>query len=291
MTLRRRSLLALAAAPLSGCSGAQWLNALSTGGAAEVHEGVAYGPHARHRADVYQPAGTLPPGGWPTVIFFYGGSWNSGERADYRFVGEALAGRGLLTAVADYRLHPEVRFPDFLLDCARAHAWWAGAAAGFGGDRQRLHLMGHSAGAYNAAMLALDARWLGQFGHSPKSLAGWVGLAGPYDFLPISNPQAQPVFFHPDYPPRTQPVAEVTAGAPRAFLGAPRDDKLVNPVRSTVGLATRLQQAGVPVEMRLYDRVNHALVLGALARPLRWLAPVLDDVSAFLLRAPAPPAA
>ena len=290
MGFRRRSLLSLAAAPLAGCSGAQLLNGLARGGAARIDEGLPYGPDPRHRADMYTPAGTAPPDGWPMVLFFYGGSWNTGERADYRFVGEALAERGLLTTVADYRLYPQVRYPEFLHDAARAFAWWRASAAAHGGDARRLHLLGHSAGAYNAAMLALDARWLAAVGETPGSLAGWGGLAGPYDFLPIRNPDARPVFFHPDYPARSQPLGEATAAAPRTFLGAPKDDVLVDPQRNTVGLATRLRKAGVPVEMHLYGRVNHALVLGAMGRPLRWLAPVLDDLGGFLLRTPAGPA-
>ena len=57
------------------------------------------------------------------VVFFYGGSWNHGERHDYRFVGEALAARGIVTVIPDYRLYPQVRYPDFLKDNAAAVAW------------------------------------------------------------------------------------------------------------------------------------------------------------------------
>jgi acetyl esterase/lipase len=142
--------------------------------------------------------------------------------------------------------------------------------------------MGHSAGAYNAAMLALDARWLKATRHTPRELAGFIGLAGPYDFLPIENPDAKPVFFHPDYPPGTQPLEHASRAAPRSFLGAPRQDSLVNPQRNTQGLATRLQALKVPVTVRFYDRVRHTTLLGSFGAPLRWLAPVLDDVAGFV---------
>lgn len=142
--------------------------------------------------------------------------------------------------------------------------------------------MGHSAGGYNAAMLALDPRWLERAGHGPAELAGWIGLAGPYDFFPTDNPQARPVFFHPDYPARAQPIEFGATRAVPTFLGAPTDDPVVSPTRSTQALAARLRAAGTPVTLRGYDRASHASLIGAFAPPLRWVAPVLDDVMGFI---------
>ena len=144
--------------------------------------------------------------------------------------------------------------------------------------------MGHSAGAYNAAMLALDATRLAAAGHSQRELAGWIGLAGPYDFLPMSNPDARPLFFHPNYPSGTQPIDHVSQSAPRSFIAAPLEDSLVNPQRSSVGLATKLRSAGVPVELKRCSRVDHQSLIAAFAWPLTRLAPVLDDVVEFVLR-------
>ncbi|MFN6994685.1 MAG: alpha/beta hydrolase [Aquincola tertiaricarbonis] len=280
-------LLALGlAACLAGCSPVTALNVLARAGDHTVTAGVAYGPGPRQQLDVYRPAGPAPSDGWPMVVFFYGGSWNSGARADYAFVGQALASRGIVALVADYRLYPQMRYPGFLQDCAAALAWALERSRALGADPRRVHVMGHSAGAYNAAMLAMDARWLAATGHAPAELAGFIGLAGPYDFLPSGNPDVQPVFFHPAVPPGAQPVEWAGPATPRSFLGAARSDALVDPQRNTVALATRLQAAGVPVMLRLYDGVNHVTLAGALARPLRWLAPVLDDVASFV-QAPA----
>ena len=244
---------------------------------------VAYGPLPRHRLDVYAPVTAAPAAGWPVVVFFYGGSWTRGERADYRFVGEALAAQGVLTLVADYRLYPEARYPAFLDDSARALAWGLEHARELGGDPKRVFVMGHSAGGYNAAMLALDPRWLAATGHAPAELAGWIGLAGPYEFLPLGpDSPARPVFFHPDYPLGTQPIEHAGARAPKAFLGAPRQDKVVSPERSTLAMAKKLGELGVPVELKVYDGVSHSLLIGAFGRPLRGLAPVLPDVAAWI---------
>ncbi|KQW45688.1 MULTISPECIES: alpha/beta hydrolase [unclassified Roseateles] len=295
MQLMKTGLVLLGIVVLSGalvaCSPVTALNALAPGSTHTRTAGVAYGPGARQQLDVYKPASAAPAGGWPVVVFFYGGSWNNGERADFAFVGEALASRGVLALVADYRLYPAVRYPDFLRDSAAALAWGLTRAEGLGGNPRRVFVMGHSAGAYNAAMLALDPRWLAATGHAPRELAGFVGLAGPYDFLPIENPDAKPVFFHPDYPPGTQPLEHASAGAPRSFLAAAKSDKLVDPQRNTQALANKLQAAGVPVTVKFYDRVSHVTLIAAFGAPLRWLAPVLDDVAAFVNAAPAQSAA
>ncbi|MDB5811221.1 MAG: Acetyl esterase/lipase [Betaproteobacteria bacterium] len=278
------------AAALVGCSTLGFVNALTPTNTYTVTNDSAYGDDPRNRLDIYRPLpadNAQPRGGYPVVVFFYGGTWNSGERGDYRFVGEALASRGIVTMVADYRLYPQVRYPDFLVDCARAVAWARREARAYGGDPQRLFVMGHSSGAYNAAMIALDARWLAAVKLSPTMLAGWIGLAGPYDFFPTENRAAQPVFNHPDYPPGAQPIEHVSGMAPRAFLGAPDTDNVVSPTRSTQQLADKLRAAGVPVELEFYPRTNHYTMIGVLARPLRLQAPVLDDVVAFVRGAPA----
>lgn len=279
----------LVAAALVACSPVTALNALAPTGTHTRTVDVPYASGARRQLDIYTPTQAAPSGGWPVVVFFYGGSWNEGQRRDYAFVGEALASRGILTLVADYRLYPEVRYPDFLRDSAAALAWGLTSAQRLGGNPRRVFVMGHSAGAYNAAMLALDARWLQQNAsgrHSPAELAGFIGLAGPYDFLPMTNPDTQPVFFHPNYPPGSQPLSHASAAAPPAFLGAAREDRLVDPQRNTMGLARRLQTLHVPVTTQVYDRVSHTTLIGAFGTPLRWLAPVLDDVAAFVERTP-----
>ncbi len=273
---------------LSACSSG--LNALKPSSTYAFTEGVSYGPDARQKLDVYRPTGKAPPGGWPVVVFFYGGSWHWGNRAEYTFVGEALASRGVVALVADYRLYPEVRYPDFLEDCARATAYGLREALHLGGNPQRVYVMGHSAGAYNAAMVALDERWLKAQGAAPSSLAGWIGLAGPYEFLPITNPQAKPVFHHPDYPPGTQPIDYARRTTPRAFLGAATNDQLVNPVRNTRQMAERLKAAGAPVQVKLYEGVNHVTLVASMAWSLRWMSTVLDDVATFIEADPGQPA-
>lgn len=278
--VRRTGLLAAIGALLSGCSAAGALNALVPRDSYRGREGVAYGSDPRQQLDVYQPlAGAATPAATPLVVFFYGGNWKGGERGDYRFIGEALASQGAVVVIPDYRLYPQVRYPDFLHDSAAAVRWAFMHARELGADPSNVVVMGHSAGAYNAAMLALDSRWLGP---QRERLAGFIGMAGPYDFLPIENPDTQRAFSWPGTPADSQPITHVNAKAPRTLLIAPEKDNLVNPQRSTVGLGERLRAAGVDTTVRVLPGVSHTTVIGAIARPLRGLAPVWPEVARFL---------
>lgn len=229
--------------------------------------------------DVYQPVGAAAPA--PVVVFFYGGNWKSGNRSDYLFAGAALASRGLVAVVPDYRLYPEVRFPEFLQDCALAVRWTLEQAALYGGDPGRVFLMGHSAGAYNAAMLALNGAYLRAAGAGPARIAGLIGLAGPYDFLPLTGETTKAVFGFPHTPPETQPIQFATAEAPPALLITVKQDDTVDPANSA-RLAARLRNQGVLVRERTYTGLGHASLIGALAPPLSAVRPLLDEVASFV---------
>lgn len=265
---------------LTGCSIGGVLKTLTPGGES-IRSDVAYGAHPRQRLDVYLPEPETASG--MMIVFFHGGSWGSGSRGLYAFVGEALASRGHVAVLPDYRLYPEVRYPDFLEDSAAATQWAVRHAAELGVAANRLILAGHSAGAYNAAMLAYDNRWLPAVGvDRGKHIAGFAGLAGPYEFLPIINPDVQPVFHHPNVPPGTQPIDHADASAPPTWLGVAPGDKLVNPERNSGQLAQRLQSAGVSADLRTYEGTSHMTLVGTMSGPLRWWAPVLDDLDGFV---------
>ena len=279
-SLPRRSLLAMLPGLLTACSAVDVLNATVATDTYQRTQGLAYGPHPRQLVDVYRPNTRVDNP--HMVVFFYGGSWSSGDRADYRFVGEALASQGIVTVVADYRLSPEVRYPVFVQDSASAMRWAFEHAGDYGVDTSRILVMGHSAGAYNAAMLALDARWLQAVGLAPSRLAGWIGLAGPYDFLPIGDRLTQVAFNWPQTPPDSQPLSHASRASPPALLLAPLHDTVVDPVRSTVALAKRLQASGVRVAYEQFAGVSHVTLVAAMASVLRGRAPVLERVTNFV---------
>ena len=284
LNLPRRSLFAMLPALLTACSAVDVLNATVATSTYTRSDGLVYGPDPRQKVDVYQPQPAVANA--PMVVFFYGGSWSMGERADYRFVGEALASQGIVAVIADYRLSPEVRYPVFVQDSASATRWAFDHAADYGVKPSRIFVMGHSAGGYNAAMLALDKRWLEAVGMAPSRLAGWIGLAGPYDFLPIGDRKTQVAFNWPSTPPDSQPLFHASRASPPALLLAPTKDSAVNPVRSTMAMGQKLKNSGVRVEFDLLDSVGHVTLVAAMASVLRGRAPVLERVTAFIKSTP-----
>lgn len=257
-----------------------WLNALSPKDKASrrVAENVAYGPDPRHRLDIYAP--TDFPEALPVVHFIYGGGWHSGTRADYEFAGRAFAAAGFVTIVSDYRLVPDVHFPAFIEDGARAQGWIATQIGVFGGDPDRQFLIGHSAGAYNAMMLALDGERFGA--PAPGGwLKGVIGLSGPYDFYPFDVKEAIDAFSRAADPERTQPVNLVSLKAPPALLAHGTADRICG-LYNTQNLAKAMRREGVAVTEIHYRNVRHAMTLLSLFPALRWRLPVYRDAVGFM---------
>ena len=212
-----------------GFSPVDLLNLWEPTGAWEEYPGLIYGEGPRQKLDVYKPRHAAKA---PVVVFFYGGSWQGGSRDLYPFVGASLAAQGIVTVVPDYSIFPPARFPTFVEDAARAVRFARASAAQWGGDPSRLVLMGHSAGAYIAAMLSFDPQWLGQVGlNSQTDLAGFIGLAGPYDFLPIESRTLRTIFGGANRT-ETQPISFVTGKEAPALLITARRDRLVSPGNS-----------------------------------------------------------
>jgi acetyl esterase/lipase len=272
-------LLLLSGIGLMALSPARVLNVLALVGNYRVTTDVAYAPGPRHSLDVYAPQSAIAA---PVVVFFYGGNWQEGDKAIYRFIGAALAARGIMTVIPDYRLYPEVRFPDFVEDGALAVRWAYDHAAAFGGDPSRMVLMGHSAGAHIAAMLTYDRRWLAAAGLDPNhDLRGLVGLAGPYDFLPLRDETLKIIFGPDSRLPVSQPINFVESGAPPAFLATGSADNVVDPGNVT-RLARRVAIRGDTATVRIYDGIGHRVLIGGFAAPLRPFVPVLRDTVAFI---------
>ena len=268
-----------AAAVLGGCSAATALNTLQPGhGLVETHA-IAYGGDPRQVLDVYAPEKQRPDA--PVVVFFYGGGWNSGSRALYPFVGRSLAEEGFVVVIPDYRVYPQVRRPDFVKDSALAVRWTRDNAARFGGDPARLFVMGHSAGAYNAVELATDKRWLADVGMRKQDLRGAIGLAGPYDFLPVRTDELRTIFGPEAQRPDTQPINHVEGDEPPMLLMAGAGDKTVDP-GNTPRMAAKLRAAGSSVDAQLFPRISHAMAVGAISPPLRFTAPIFSKTVAFI---------
>ncbi|MEM8948827.1 MAG: alpha/beta hydrolase [Pseudomonadota bacterium] len=275
--LRLAASLALAV-PTLGCTPARVLNALISEDGYRIERDIVYGEAPRNKLDIYIPDETKSDAS--VAIFFYGGRWEYGSKADYLFVGQALASQGIVTVILDYRLFPDVRFPAFVEDGAKAVSWVHRHIAGYGGDPRQIHLIGHSAGAHIAAMLSLDTSFLAAEDVAVEDIEGLVGLAGPYDFLPIKDPIVKEVFAVDDLE-ATQPVTHASGRAPRALLLTGDDDETVLP-RNSTRLGDAINQAGAEAEVSVYKGVGHVGIVLALASPFRWLAPTLRDIVEFI---------
>jgi acetyl esterase/lipase len=283
---RRTALAGLAATLAAGCGRVEFMaaNLPAAFGAYQRHANIPYGNGPQHRLDVYVPDPVpvrVPVEQRAMVVFWHGGRWRFGDKADYRFVGAALAELGYVAVLPNYRHYPEVKMPGFMDDAARAGQWAAAHAGEFGTDANRLYLMGHSAGAHMAALVTLDPRYFASVGQPVPPIAGVIGLSGPYDFLPLLEADVQDMFGPPQNYPDSQPINFVHSGAPPMLLVHGLKDDTVLPKNSR-NLATALRVRGVPVTLKLYPKVEHADTVAALSKPARGRAPTLADIAAFV---------
>lgn len=268
---------------LSGCEASLFagLNATDRRAGIDTQQGIVFDAQHQLKLDVYRPAAIDHA---PVVVFFYGGSWVRGERAWYRFVGTALASHGVMVVIPDYRKYPHVKMDGFMQDAARAVAWAHEHASQFGGNPNDLFLMGHSAGGQIGALLATDPSWLAPYGLRPKDLAGFIGLAGCYDFMPIDPTDKDMLGMFgrdPASQARAQPVRFVRGEEPPMLLLQGTADHEVDP-SNAISLTHALQAQHEPVTLKLYPGVGHIALAFALSRPLHGDAPTLADTLDFI---------
>jgi acetyl esterase/lipase len=272
---------------LSGCQATLFagLNATDQRQGIERQQHVEFDPEHHLALDVYRPEHLTRA---PIVVFFYGGSWTHGERAWYRFVGTALAARGITVVIPDYRKYPQVKMDGFMEDAARAVGWVHEHAAQLDGSPEDIFIMGHSAGGHIAGLLATDAHWLTPYGMRPDDLAGFIGLAGVYDFMPIPANETDMLGMFgrtPQEQARAQPVRFVDGNEPPMLLLHGLADKEVEPANSQ-SLARAVRAAHGEVTLKLYPGIKHSELLFALARPFRGTADTLSDITAFIAAHP-----
>ena len=260
---------------LSACT--DLLNASIPRSGYTVHRDIAYGSDPRQKLDIYEPAGVTNA---PTVVYFYGGSWQTGSKDDYRFLGQALASKGFVTIVADYRLYPQVYYPDFVKDGASAFAYAHAHIANFSGDPSRMFVAGHSAGGFIAMMLAADDRFITEAGGESNWIHGMIGIAGPYDFLPFTDDNIKAIFSkYPDK--QTQPLNHITHTMAPVMLAVGNADDTVDP-RNSYRVEAKLKSLHSPVTVHTYDDTGHIGIILSIANGFRARTPLLEDITRFI---------
>jgi acetyl esterase/lipase len=258
-----------------------WLDRAIGGerGVALVGDAVPFGRDGQ-TLDVWRATGPTV-GKRPVLVFIYGGGWANGDRRSYAFAARAFARAGFVVVVPDYRKVPQVRFPAFVQDGAAAVRWLSDHVADYNGDPNRVALAGHSAGAYNAVMLALDRRWLRAEGVDPAIIKAAVGLSGPYDFYPFDKPRSRAAMLGVADPMATQPITFARADAPPLLLVTSSRDTQVRPYNA-YHLFARVKAAGGRAKLVEHDGLSHENVVMALSVPFCSLAPVLSESVSFL---------
>jgi acetyl esterase/lipase len=269
---------------LGQTSGLELLNAVSIHHAAHIQKNLVYHSKTALQYDLYlpePPTNSNPPS--PVLVFFYGGSWNRGHKDDYAFVGRRLAALGYITAIPNYRVYPEVQYPSFLEDCTHSvstlletlqkpeyEAWNPSTAC---------VLMGHSAGAYNAAMLAFNPKRL-----NPEQVKGFIGMAGPYNFYPIDIDEVKPVFHHPHYHPQSQPIDFCTHPQKPSLIVCPEHDDLVNTKKNSQALHDALLRSGSNTELHTIRGTDHYTLIATLSPLLFYKGNTLRAIQRFVNR-------
>ena len=274
-----KSAAALLAILLGACSPFRVADMLAPKEGYELKSAIAYGDGERRKLDIYHP--TKPNGDGTIVVFIYGGSWRMGNRSQYRLAAQPFAAAGYVTVVPDYRLYPEARFPDFVSDMAAALNWVQRELVGEG-ESPRIVLVGHSAGAHIAALLALDPRYLKAEGQSTDIIKGWVGLAGPYAFDPIKTKSTKAIFESAaNDVSQAQPVTFARGDAPPALLLHGTKDATVYPWNSEE-LAEAISATGGKVTYKPLDNIGHIAIVVSIAKPGLGGAPVLKEIEEFI---------
>ncbi len=250
------------------------LNLLAPRRGYRVHRNIAYADGARHGMDLYVPDALVGPA--PVVLFFYGGAFMAGRKSEYRIVGEALASKGIVVAVPDYRILPQARFPDFLEDGASAFAALKKIAAQYGGDPARIFVAGHSAGAYIAVMLGADPRWLGA---NMSSLRGVLGIASSYGSSGVGG--AANAVFAGRTPSEFQPVQRIDGKRPPMMFASGGKDTVAS-IEAARALVVKLGSFGSDVEEHVYADAGHMGIILSLAPRFRHVAALRDDIARFV---------
>jgi acetyl esterase/lipase len=265
------------AALLAGCS-PFLLNPFVPRGGYTIERNIAFGNGPRQKLDIYIPDGLTKPA--PVLIFFYGGSWQDGDKDGYRWVGQTFASHGIVTVLANYRLYPPNLYPSFVQDGALALRYVHDEIAKAGGDPERVFVSGHSAGAYNAIMLASDPKFVHDVGGDLSWIRGAIGIAGPYDFLPMTDPKIITIFGGANNP-ATQPITYIDGKRPPMLLVDGTADKTVDPGNVT-RMAAKLRANGSEVQTKLYPGVGHIGIILSLAPILRTDTTLENDMVRFI---------
>jgi len=225
----------------------------------------------KHLLDLY-----LPPErqtGFPLLVFIHGGAWTRGDKGAYagayEYLGAAVAGQEVGVAVINYRLSPEVVHPEHARDVARAVAWLYRNSDKYGWASGKIYLVGHSAGAHLAALVAVQPSYFAALGAKPDIIKGVVAISGIYD-LTLGGVTArmlyEPVFgSDPAVLAEASPALQLGKDSPPFLLLYAQNDYPSMDVQAR-RFQRALKQAGIPGSTTMIPGRDHISIISGLAR-------------------------
>jgi len=242
---------------LTGCEPVDVVNALTSTKTMKSIKSWSYGDKPRQELDIYTPR--MAKDSAPVLFFIHGGGWDSGDKSDYKFLAATFTDAGYSVVIPNYRLYPDVIYPEIVSDAARAFAWTVKHFKG-----QPIIVMGHSAGAHSALMLALETPFLGDQGIDRcRAIAGVIGLAGPYGAVPLTQEKHIKIFPQ-RFTGKDAPLNNISAAVPPVLLATGLADKSVYP-KNSIELAAALEAAKAPVQLITYPKLDHVDVVKLLS--------------------------
>ena len=259
---------------LASCSGVSILNTITPSGSYKLTKDISYTDGARQALDIYAPDD--PKVDAPIVVYIHGGSWSEGDKKIYKFIGEAFASEGYTTVIPNYRLYPDAVYPEFVNDTAAAIAFTAKRF------KRPIIVVSHSAGAYNAMMVTVDPSYLKAQGMDVcETIAGTVGLAGPYGAFPLKE-EPYITIFPNKHMGDDAPVQRKLGPTPPVFLPIGDKDTTVSDLHSRE-LAKKIKARGGKVEFKLYPGLNHTDVVKVLSKYFDEDASLKADILTFII--------
>ena len=227
----------------------------------EVQSGITYVDGApkdaeKHKLDLYLPKDQK---NFPVLVFLHGGSWRTGDRSVYAAVGERFARAGIGVAIPSYRLMPQNPHPAQIEDTAAAFAGVVRNISERGGDASRIYLVGHSAGAHLAALLALDEKYLKKFDLPRSTIRGVIAMSGVYNVDKLET------FLATGDKHDASPLAHVHVGSPPFLITYCQWDYFGLPKQARDFTVT-LKKNFVPAQILYLPGENHISEVVSLVR-------------------------
>lgn len=215
----------------------------------------------------------------PVLVFFYGGRWTSGDKADYRFVADRFVKKGYVVVVPNYRKYPSVKFPAFVEDGAEALAWVYKNIGSYEGDPKRIFVSGHSAGAHIGALLTVDERYLEQHNIPSSVIRGFAGLAGPYSFVPDEE-DTMDMFGPEEKYSQMQATSFIGGREPPMLLLHGEEDTVVK-MYNLQRLKKEIVRKNGRVATHVYPDMDHVDIVSSLSWVYAETVTVASDIDAF----------